>query len=325
MTKLFILGAVPFFLTACTNDVQKEFTDRDSRKGRISVPLTAMSSSGLQYLVQIPYLSLENGLSVTEFSLLNQNELDVAIAIGGYSLYTEGAELYRLEDDGRSTFVETEMTSPNPQFIEIIENETTVTQISFRVLATDEEVVTTGRLSFDFYIDDSPDSDGDGLSDEQEIEYGTDPEKSDTDFDGLSDADEIFEFATDPISLDSDEDLLSDGEEVMERGTDPHNQDTDGDGITDMIEVLFDLDPTVPSDAEFIFNRAWTRTTTVGAQPGTCNSPGPVYAGACHGPVIMNANKACVAANCGIQTKMTYMGWGDPTDPNMFKCTVTCV
>lgn len=63
------------------------------------------------------------------------------------------------------------------------------------------------------------DSDADGLSDGEEVEYGTDPAVSDSDGDGLSDGDEV-EAGTDPVLVDTDGDGLSDGDEVA-AGTDP--------------------------------------------------------------------------------------------------------
>ncbi len=88
--------------------------------------------------------------------------------------------------------------------------------------------------------DDLLDSDGDGLTNQRELEIGTNP-----------------------FSVDSDGDLLDDGEEdangdgryrgdANENGifepelgeeTDPTNPDTDGDGLSDGLEKLFETDP----------------------------------------------------------------------------------
>ena len=81
------------------------------------------------------------------------------------------------------------------------------------------------------------DSDGDGLSDSEELLYGTNPLLVDTDGDGLSDYDEVMIHKTDPLNPDTDGDGLSDYEEVMIHKTDPLNPDTDGDGYTDGEEV----------------------------------------------------------------------------------------
>ncbi len=79
---------------------------------------------------------------------------------------------------------------------------------------------------------DNPDSDGDGLNDGAEKDIGTDPLNPDTDGDGLSDGDEVLDHGTDPLNPDTDGDGLNDGKEI-EIGTDPLNPDTDGDGLND--------------------------------------------------------------------------------------------
>lgn len=90
------------------------------------------------------------------------------------------------------------------------------------------------------------DTDGDGLSDSQEVAvHETDPTDADTDGDGLQDRLEVNEYGTDPTSADSDGDGLADGEEVASHGTDPTAADTDGDGLSDRQEVaVYGTDPT---------------------------------------------------------------------------------
>jgi|GEM_PF-2226782 hypothetical protein len=58
------------------------------------------------------------------------------------------------------------------------------------------------------------DSDGDGLTDEEEQGLGTDPNAADTDGDGLTDGEEAIVYATDPLAKDTDSDSYGDGEEV---------------------------------------------------------------------------------------------------------------
>jgi Tol biopolymer transport system component len=89
------------------------------------------------------------------------------------------------------------------------------------------------------------DSDGDGLTDSEEIEIGTDPNNPDTDGDELWDGDEVLR-GTDPLNPDSDGDGLSDGEEVLRRATDPLNPDTDNDVLNDGEEVQRGTDPLKP-------------------------------------------------------------------------------
>lgn len=64
------------------------------------------------------------------------------------------------------------------------------------------------------------DSDGDGLSDEEEDTLGTNLYSADTDNDGLLDGDEVLNYYTDPNNEDTDEDGALDGAEVA-AGTDP--------------------------------------------------------------------------------------------------------
>jgi len=88
------------------------------------------------------------------------------------------------------------------------------------------------------------DSDGDGLTNLQEYQNGTDPHKADTDGDGLSDGQEVA-LGTNPLNADTDGDGLSDGAEVL--GTIPTNPklaDTDGDGVNDKDEIVRGTDPT---------------------------------------------------------------------------------
>jgi len=62
--------------------------------------------------------------------------------------------------------------------------------------------------------------DKDGLTDEEEILLGINPNRVDTDFDGLSDYDEVKIYFTDPIDVDSDKDGYLDGVEV-DKGYNP--------------------------------------------------------------------------------------------------------
>lgn len=81
------------------------------------------------------------------------------------------------------------------------------------------------------------DTDGDGLSDLEEMANGTDPQKADTDGDTLSDADEVNVYLSSALNVDSDGDTLRDGPEVNQFRTSPTLDDTDGDGAKDDEEV----------------------------------------------------------------------------------------
>lgn len=92
------------------------------------------------------------------------------------------------------------------------------------------------------------DSDGDGLTDEQETALGTSPNNPDSDGDGLSDGDEVNTYQTDPLNADSDGDGLSDGAEVNQHGTSPLLVDTDGDTFGDAEEVAAGSNPSQGND-----------------------------------------------------------------------------
>lgn len=89
---------------------------------------------------------------------------------------------------------------------------------------------------------------GDGLTNWEEYELGTDPTLADSDGDGLDDGDEVTGAGvrppTDPTSDDTDGDGLKDGVEsntgafagAGNTGTNPILPDTDGDGLTDGAE-----------------------------------------------------------------------------------------
>lgn len=131
------------------------------------------------------------------------------------------------------------------------------------------------------------DSDGDGLIDEAELALGTNPYFYDSDYDFLSDGDEVKIYNTNPLLSDTDGGGLSDGQEIssglnpldpsddllvdsdydglsdaeeIELGTDRFNYDTDSDGLSDGQEVkethtnplLSDTDGGGTSDGEEI-------------------------------------------------------------------------
>lgn len=97
------------------------------------------------------------------------------------------------------------------------------------------------------------DNDGDGLTDEAETTiHGTDPTIWDTDGDGISDGEEIqtgsdpFTANPPPAALDSDGDGLPDADEAG-IGTDAFVADTDGDGVIDGEEIASGTDPFDPA------------------------------------------------------------------------------
>lgn len=95
-----------------------------------------------------------------------------------------------------------------------------------RVADTDNDGILDGREDFD----------QDGLANEEEVKYHTDPRVADSDSDELSDKKEI-EMGTDPTMRDTDEDSLYDNEE-LEMGFNPLLKDSNHNGTNDGDEAL---------------------------------------------------------------------------------------
>lgn len=74
--------------------------------------------------------------------------------------------------------------------------------------------------------DPNGDPDGDGLTNKEEKQLGTNPNKADTDGDGLNDGEEVLKYKTNPLNKDTDGGSVDDFTEVK-RGTDPLNADDD--------------------------------------------------------------------------------------------------
>lgn len=155
--------------------------------------------------------------------------------LGSYTLFQHAEDL---------SFVDYDFTSLQENFL--------TRQL---IVYNANEVVTNHGLEVD--------SDGDGISDDEEFRLGTDRLNKDTDGDGYSDLFEIRHrsLGFDPLvsqldrcmahspkcpghlPCDTDGDGLTDCEEY-ELGTDPELVDSDADGIPDGLEFRLGLDPT---------------------------------------------------------------------------------
>ena len=73
---------------------------------------------------------------------------------------------------------------------------------------------------------------------------------TDTDSDGLTDREEVFEHGTTHNDDDTDGDGLLDGDEILVHGTSAVNHDTDGDGFNDKYEIDNGRNPNVHEERE---------------------------------------------------------------------------
>jgi hypothetical protein len=213
----------------------------------------------------------ENNLNMTEktwVKIAADITFDFQLSTGtveqGKSVWANGTALY---DDNTTTPVETSDVSLTIYGTSVDVSGTTDDQGEFRISFTAPEtagdyevnVSVTNRSLSNFSL--APlnatlpgDADGDGLTDDEEIALGTDPQDSDTDDDGIDDYEEVNAgedgYETNATKSDTDGDGLNDWEEINEGEdtflTDPTNEDTDGDGATDSE----DWDPTDSSVQE---------------------------------------------------------------------------
>jgi hypothetical protein len=95
------------------------------------------------------------------------------------------------------------------------------------------------KLFFRLSVEDK-DTDGDTLTDYDEIRLRSSPNSTDTDQDGIGDRDELLLHHTDLIAADSDHDGVTDGDEILVNFTNPLTAtDADRDGIPDDFEKHF--------------------------------------------------------------------------------------
>ncbi|MGM0575590.1 MAG: OmpA family protein [Myxococcota bacterium] len=126
-----------------------------------------------------------------------------------------------------------------------------------RAADTDGDLVCDGPNDVDGVCEGGEDLNANGAIDGSDEEPETDPNDpsdglADSDGDGLTDRDELLKYGTDPKDQDTDGDLLDDKLEVEGVGdlepTDPLDPDTDGGGVKDGDEIDNGTDPNDPED-----------------------------------------------------------------------------
>ncbi|MCK6517338.1 hypothetical protein L6R46_20035, partial [Myxococcota bacterium] len=190
----------------------------------LTVPMTAHSNDGTSY-AETAYFSLDGAAYA-----VTSADIDNTTPTGGVNLtvVTSGSRsgVGSAGGDGRGT-------------ISFKSAKGGVTSIT---IAHEFPIASANGTIYAVCVDDAvysdPDTDGDGLDDDDETSiYGTDPLNPDTDGDGLDDGEEVLTHETDPLDADTDGDGLDDGDELDTTGTDPLDDDSDADGLSDGAEV----------------------------------------------------------------------------------------
>lgn len=193
-----------------------------------------------------------NGMQMTTDAVVNTNLSDLNDVNNwlGRSNWTADANLNGTFDEFRIYDI-----ALNEQQVNATRDAGPNTIIDFGADRDGDQMPDTFEDLYDFLDADDPsdaslDEDEDGLSNLEEYQNKTNPENPDSDGDGLSDGDEVNTHGTSPTNADSDDDGLSDGDELTVTNTLPLNADSDDDGIDDGYESQFTfLDPNNATDA----------------------------------------------------------------------------
>ena len=155
--------------------------------------------------------------------------------------------------------------------------ERTQTAVAYQIDQIVQATQTVAYLQTQTTLNNQQDPDRDYLNNQEEAQWGTDPNKSDTDGDGLLDGDEVKVTKTDPRKPDTDGDGLTDGNEVLNLHTNPTSFDTDGDGIVDKADLdpLDSKNPSMTSTAVALLPTQTKQSPTNTASPNTATFTPP--------------------------------------------------
>jgi len=240
-------------------NMQKSLEDRSDRKGRMLIPLMASSASGLSYQVTVEYLSMESDRDVYEYSPRMQQSNSWFVPIGSYEVYTEGEQIF----DHLGNEMAFERVTPNPSFVDIYENETSVYTITYNLIDTNERLTTSyGSISIDYFVNDEATSEEktkeldiniDGDDDTEsvvidpnlpngEVDMGGSDEDGDGDLDKVKVGGHGGGFLGEPIDIDGDGkdeiialDPLLNPESL--KTPDDCTKDLDNDGNIDFVNI----------------------------------------------------------------------------------------
>lgn len=181
---------------------------RSSGKGYLKIILIVLGVIGLSAVAYFAY-----------FSLMSDSRIEDPLV----SNVVDNAPASPVAPDLENNFVEVIPEEIAETINEgTVENEATSTDqqnIDSGDIQETPGVSNVGVVENDF--ESFTDSDGDGLSDDEEIALRTNPNLIDSDNDGLSDYEEVKIYLSNPLSADTDGDGYLDGEEVK-AGYDPN-------------------------------------------------------------------------------------------------------
>lgn len=256
------------------------------------------SETELELLAYGGYVSETNSINIYWSTTVPRGSFDIKISDDGENYISVGSviDIDNFEFDPSEDF--------QRKYVKVIE--TTYYQ---EVGESIPFIINTSENGYSFEL---LDSDGDGLADIHEIEYGTDINNEDTDGDGLTDYWEVVFLKTDPAKFDSvkegisdayadsdgdglsniyelnnnsdptlidtDSDGLTDYEEVSLYATNPLLNDTDSDGIRDGDEIKLGLNPNNPNtygvpDSEYPVNQTISENSNIFSHINTEDSP----------------------------------------------------
>ncbi|BCU79853.1 DUF1800 family protein [Luteolibacter sp. LG18] len=247
--------------TEAVANFERAMTISDPRK-RIHFPLTAAQvSSGSRLRITIDLFAGGGWVSGTG-SLPGFQSHDVSVKLNGVTLGTRSAIQY--DTTLVFTVPASSVNATTGENILLIErtggSANAYIQFDYLKVEADPDGLADGdgdgmprwfeetyNLSDSNAADAALDPDGDGLTNLQEFQKGTNPTDPDTDNDGLLDGQET---TTDPLKADTDGDGIVDGAETS---SNPLLADSDGDGFPDNIEIEQGTNPLSAASKPFDF------------------------------------------------------------------------
>ena len=166
--------------------------------------------------------------------------------------------IFSAEDNNLIAPTPTEETTITPA--PSITDETTIEPTEVEIITTEPTITEVPTSLYDISeVDDCIDSDKDGLTDYEELLFGTNPNNPDSDYDYVSDYDEVY-IGYDPNKVDSNDNGVIDGEEDFDLdgisnkdeydfGTCIYLSDSDFDEINDFDELFIYITNPINKDS----------------------------------------------------------------------------